>query len=68
MIPFGKTQAGREASGDPRLSLQERYGDHAGYVAAVRAAAANAVAEGFLLPSDADALIAQAAASNVLNP
>ena len=68
MIPFARTQADRVASGDPRLSLQERYGDHAGYVAAVRAAAANAVAQGFLLPADADALIAQAAASNVLNP
>ena len=68
MIPFAKTQAERLASGDPRLSLEERYGNHAGYVAAVRAAAANAVAQGFLLQSDADALIAQAAASNVLNP
>ena len=68
MIPFAKTQAERVASGDPRLSLVERYGDHAGYVAAVRAAANNAVAQGFLLQSDADALIAQAAASNVLNP
>jgi hypothetical protein len=68
MIPFAKTQAERVASGDPRLSLVERYGDHAGYVAAVRAAADNAVAQGFLLQSDADALIAQAVASNVLNP
>ena len=68
MIPFAKTQADRVASGDPRLSLVERYGDHAGYIAAVRAAANNAVAQGFLLQSDADALIAQAAASNVLNP
>jgi hypothetical protein len=68
MIPFAKTQAERLATGDPRLSLQERYGDHAGYVAAVAAAAARAVAEGFLLQADADALIAAAAASNVLNP
>jgi hypothetical protein len=68
MIPFAKTQAERVASGDPRLSLVERYGDHAGYVAAVRAAANNAVAQGFLLQGDADALVAQAAASNVLNP
>jgi alpha/beta hydrolase family protein len=68
MIPFARTQAERVASGDPRLSLQERYGDHAGYVAAVRAAAANAVAQGFLLQADADALSAQAAQSNVLNP
>ncbi len=66
MIPFAKTQAERVASGDPRLSLQERYGDHIGYVAAVAAAAANAVAKGFLLQADADALIATADASLVL--
>ena len=66
MIPFAKTRAERLASGDPRLSLEERYGTHEGYVAAVRAAAANAVAQGFLLPADADALIAQADAGNVL--
>jgi len=68
MIPFAKTKAQRLASGDPRLSLEERYKDHAGYVAAVRAAAAKAVASGFLLQEDADALIAQADASAVLNP
>ncbi len=54
MIPFAKTRAGRLASGDPRLSLEERYGTHEGYVAAVRAAAANAVAQGFLLQADAE--------------
>jgi hypothetical protein len=68
MIPFAKTKAERLASGDPRLSLEERYKDHAGYVSAVRAAAAKAVAAGFLLQADADALIAQADASAVLNP
>ena len=67
-IPFAKTRAERLASGDPRLSLQERYGTHAGYVFAVKAAAANALARGFLLQEDADSLIAEAEASNVLNP
>jgi hypothetical protein len=68
MIPFAKTKAERLANGDPRLSLEERYQDHAGYVAAVRAAAAKAVAAGFLFQDDAEKLIAQAAASAVLNP
>ena len=68
MIPFAKTRAEREANGDPRLSLEERYGSHAGYVEAVRQAATNAVEQGFLLPTDAEALIARASASNVLNP
>ena len=66
MIPFAKTKAERAANSDPRLSLEERYTDHAGYVAAVRKAAANAVAQNFLLQKDADALIAAADASKVL--
>jgi hypothetical protein len=67
-IPFAKTKAERLENNDPRLSLEERYVSHSGYVAAVMAAAANAVAAGYLLQADADALIAAAAASNVLNP
>jgi hypothetical protein len=54
------------ASGDPRLSLEERYKTHDGYVAAVKTAATKAVASGFLLREDAEKLVAQAAASNVL--
>jgi len=65
-IPFAKTKAERMASHDPRPSLEERYKDHAGYVAAVRTAAAKAVAERFLFQEDADKLIAQADAGNVL--
>ena len=49
MIPFAKTKAERTAAEDPRLSLEERYGSHAGYVAAVQLAARKAVTEGFLL-------------------
>lgn len=65
-VPFKKTRAGREAAGDPRPSLEERYGDHAGYVAAVREAAEELVGQGFLLPEDAARLVAQAEASDVL--
>jgi hypothetical protein len=68
MIPFARTKAEREASGDPRLSLEERYKNHEGYIAAVKTAAAKAVAAGFLLQADADKLLADAAASNVLIP
>jgi len=67
MVPFFKTKAQREAAGDPRLSLEERYGTHAGYVVAVTAAANNAFAKGYLLAADRDALIAQAVASDVCN-
>jgi hypothetical protein len=67
MIPFARTKAERTANSDPRLSLEERYRDHAGYVEAVKSAAAKAVAQGFLLQPDADKLVSQAAASNVLS-
>lgn len=66
MIPFARIRDERMARQDPRLSLQERYGTHANYVARVRQAAANAVARGILLQPDADALIAEAKDSKVL--
>ena len=62
MVPFAWNQAERVAKGDTRLSLEERYGTLAGYVEAVRRASVRAVAMGFLLQADADALIAEAAA------
>jgi hypothetical protein len=66
MIPFARTAAERKSANDPRPSLEERYVNHEGYVAAVRKAAANAVAQGFLLQVDADELTAAAQASKVL--
>ena len=65
-IPFAKTKKERLAKGDPRLSLEERYRDHAGYVAVVKAAAERQVKERFLLPDDAAKLIKAAEAGNVL--
>jgi hypothetical protein len=65
-IPFAKTKAERLASGDPRPSIEERYGTHEKYVAAVRAGAARLVRDRFLLREDADRLIAEADRSNVL--
>ena len=66
MLPFARSKAEREAAGDPRLSLEERYTDHAGYVRAVVRAAERALAQGFLLDGDASALIRAAEASRVL--
>jgi Alpha/beta hydrolase domain len=66
MIPFAKTRAQRLINNDPRLSLEERYGDHAGYVKAVQAATERAMREGFLLPKDADVLVRQAQDAKVL--
>jgi hypothetical protein len=66
MVPFARTQAQRLAQSDSRLSLEERYGSHEGYVKAVRQAADRAVKEGFLLPVDAAGLIEAAQKSQVL--
>jgi hypothetical protein len=65
-IPFAVTRAERLANGDPRLSLEERYKTHDGYVTAVANAAESLVKQGFLLRADADSMIAQAKASAVL--
>ena len=65
-LPFHRTKAGRIAAGDGRPSLEERYGTHAGYVAAVRDAADALLRAGFLLPDDRDRIVAGAEASDVL--
>ena len=56
-IPFATTKAERLASGDPRLSLEERYGTHRRYVQAVETAAQQLVADRLLLPEDASAYV-----------
>jgi hypothetical protein len=65
-IPFARTKAERLASGDPRPSLEERYGSHEGYVAKVKEAARRLVEQRFLLEGDADRLVREAEASDVL--
>jgi hypothetical protein len=62
-IAFARTKAEREAAGDPRPSLEERYGREA-YVAKVSAAAEALVAERLLLPADADAYVEAAKESD----
>ena len=65
-IPFATTRAERLASDDPRLSLEERYGTQAGYVAAVEAAARALEAEELLLAEDRERIVAAARARRVL--
>ncbi len=65
-IAFKVTQAERMAVGDPRKSLEERYGDHEGYVKAVAKAAKHLEKHRFLLPDDVQRYIDAAEASSVL--
>ncbi|MEO7271721.1 MAG: alpha/beta hydrolase domain-containing protein, partial [Vicinamibacterales bacterium] len=58
-IPFAKTKAERMASGDPRLSIEERYPSLEVYVDAATRAAAELVAARLLLPDDATRLLKQ---------
>jgi len=66
-VPFARTRAERIASGDPRPSLEERYGSHEGYVAAVRKAARRLVEERYLLAEDADRIVRDAESSAILS-
>ncbi len=65
--PFEETKAERVAINDPRPSLAERYGSHAGFVCVVQLAAKQAVAQRFLRASAATTLIASASSSSVLS-
>jgi hypothetical protein len=65
-VPFALTRAERLASGDPRPSIEERYGTQDGYMCTVRRAAEALVQERFLLRDDADRLIKEASASGIL--
>ncbi|MGA3403333.1 MAG: alpha/beta hydrolase domain-containing protein, partial [Acetobacteraceae bacterium] len=53
-LTFADTRAAREAAGDPRPSLQERYADAATYAAAVQDCAATLQRERLLLAEDAE--------------
>jgi hypothetical protein len=59
-LPFARTQAEREQTGDPRPSLEERYHGRDDYVAKVTAAADALVAARLLLPEDRDRSVAAA--------
>jgi hypothetical protein len=64
-IPFLETQAERVAAGDPRLSIQERYPDHATYVNRVTMEAQQLQAERLMLEMDVQAYIGAAQAASV---
>jgi hypothetical protein len=66
-IPFAATKAERIATGDPRLSIEERYPSRDVYLAAFKKAADDLAAQRFLLPDDADALVKAAETEGIRN-
>ncbi len=58
-IPFARTRAERLAAKDPRLSIEERYGNREGFMKAATASIDNAIAQRFLLPMQRDAILAK---------
>ena len=60
-IAFPATKAERGASGDPRLSIEERYSSLEDYLGRVREAARTLVEEGYLLAEDMELVREQAA-------
>jgi len=61
-LPFARTAVERAQRGDPRPSLEERYGDRDRYLARVRREADAMVADGHLLAEDVAAVVARAGA------
>ena len=65
-LPFSTTRAERLVSGDPRPSLEERYGDHQGFVRAVDEAVRDLVRRRFLLEEDGHTIVKAAEESDIL--
>ena len=59
-IPFARTRADRDRSGDPRPSIAERYRDRDDYVGKFAAAALDLVDRGYLLQEDVADLLKHA--------
>ena len=59
-IPFPKTSADRQKSGDPRKSVAERYASREDYLARYTQALDGLIKQGWILPEDREALLHRA--------
>lgn len=59
-LPFAPTRAARRASGDPRLSLEERYRGIDQYVQRIRRSAMELIRRRYLLAEDLDGILERA--------
>jgi hypothetical protein len=69
-LPFPRTRADREKTGDPRRSIEERYKSREDYLQQITAAAETLVQARFLIASDVPKLTERAAArwDSLMNP
>jgi len=67
-VPFARTRAEREASGDPRPSIEERYPSHQAYVDAVQKTCDNLVSQRLMLEADRERFVTAARSRNPLDP
>ncbi len=56
-ILFFATRAEREAAGDPRRSIEERYDSKTHYLSMVKQAAGELVRQGYLLEEDLETVV-----------
>ncbi len=68
LIPFARSKAERQAKGDPRLSIEERYPSHEAYVEAVKLAVEKLVNEKLMLEEDGARYIEAARKKNPFDP
>lgn len=59
-IPFPRTRADRERDGDPRLSIEERYGSRESYVGLLSEVAMDLIDDSYLLAEDLPRVLRQA--------
>lgn len=65
-LPLARTAAERQVKGDPRASLQERYGSHAEYLRRLEAAVGGLLKDRLLLAEDAQRYLQAAQAPGVV--
>ena len=56
-IPLPESPEEQKATGDPRRSILERYGDASGYLKAIEKAVRQLVEEGFMLEEDVERIM-----------
>lgn len=59
-IPFAPTRAARQVNGDPRLSIDERYGGVEDYLQRIRSAAMDLIRQRYLLAEDLGSIVDRA--------